>query len=109
MPRKGGAYHRSHTGLKYLLIKRWKNTIPYVPVTAITIPEAVSKILIERRKELYMRGLRWMDIKRLNKEGNNIILTRKIAGQFYTLQPGANYYALPIPIDIIEQTGIQQN
>lgn len=95
--------------LNQFLQTRWDNAVPFIPVTASTAAEALSVILMERRKELYMRGLRWMDIKRLNKEGANIILLRKIAGQTYTLQPNAGYYAFPIPSDIIQITGIPQN
>jgi hypothetical protein len=50
-----------------------------------------------------------MDIKRLNKENANIVLVRKIEGQAYTLQPNANYYALPLPADVIKASGIPQN
>lgn len=94
--------------LNTLMVKRWKNTVTYPSFTASTPAEAVSIILTERRKEMLMHGLRWMDIKRLNKEGAAIVLKRVVAGQTYTLQPGASYYALPLPIDIIDQ-GIQQN
>jgi hypothetical protein len=95
--------------LNYLLKKRWKSTIAYTPMTATERTDALTKIRLERRKELLMRGLRWIDIKRLNKEGENIVLTRNINGKIITLQPNASYYALPIPVDIIEQSGIQQN
>ncbi|OKS85895.1 RagB/SusD family nutrient uptake outer membrane protein [Mucilaginibacter polytrichastri] len=95
--------------LNYLLKKRWKSTVAYTPISATDRTDALTKVRLERRKELLMRGLRWMDIKRLNKEGENIVLTRNINGKIVTLQPNASYYALPIPVDIIEQSGIQQN
>ncbi|SEM08104.1 hypothetical protein SAMN05216436_101351 [bacterium A37T11] len=56
-----------------------------------------------------MRGLRWMDIKRLNKEGANITLTRNLNGQIYTLPPNDPRFALPIPEDVIDLSGMQQN
>ena len=93
--------------LNHLLEKRFM--APFVPVTAGTSQEALNRILVERRKELLMRGLRWMDIKRLNKEGANIIPKRLIAGQEYTLPPNDKRYALPLPKDIIDMTGIPQN
>lgn len=93
--------------LNAVLIKRYDNS--FVPAGASDAADALNKILIERRKELYFRGLRWPDIKRLNKEGANIILTRKIGTQTYTLQPNANYYALPLPTDVINITGMPQN
>ncbi|MEO9020992.1 MAG: RagB/SusD family nutrient uptake outer membrane protein [Ginsengibacter sp.] len=94
--------------LNALLVKRWQSGT-FVPLLASDRTEALTIILKERRKELLDRGLRWIDIKRYNKEGANIILTRQMKGQTYTLQPGANYYALPLPADIIRATGIPQN
>ena len=85
------------------------STTPYQNITAATEQEALTKILTERRKELPFRGLRWMDIKRLNKEGANIILVRNMNGQTYTLQPNHIRYALPIPESVIALSGMQQN
>lgn len=95
--------------LNTLMKKRWTNTVAFPVFTATNAADALQQILKERRKELYMRGLRWIDIKRLNKENAGIVLTRKIAGQTYVLQPNADYYALPLPKDIVEQAGIPQN
>lgn len=94
--------------LNSLLIKRWK-TGSYVPYTAINSEEALSIILQERRKELLMRGLRFMDLKRLNLEGANISIARKINGSMIILPPNSLLYALPIPEDIIEISGMTQN
>lgn len=106
---RAGRITEAMNDLNTLMIKRWKNSVPFPAFTANTKEEALALILTERRKELCMRSLRWMDIKRLNKENAAIVLTRKIAGQTYTLQPNANYYALPLPTDIIQLTGLQQN
>ena len=95
--------------LNALLIKRWKNNGTFKELSADSEAEAVVLTLKERRKQLLMRGLRWMDIKRLNKEGANIVLTRKIADEVMSLIPNSNYYALPLPTDVIEQSGMQQN
>lgn len=86
--------------LNTLMEKRWKAGF-FIPFTATTSQEALDLILTERRKELIFRGLRWMDIKRLNKEGANIILTRLLDGKQYTLPPNDNRYALPLPLDIV--------
>jgi len=91
-----------------LLVTRWA-TGKYMPFNITDAKLAVETILKERRKELTMRGLRWMDIKRLNKEGANIVPTRIANGKTYTLAPNDKKYALPIPNDIIEITGIEQN
>ncbi|HBI87240.1 MAG TPA: RagB/SusD family nutrient uptake outer membrane protein, partial [Sphingobacterium sp.] len=45
----------------------------------------------------------------LNKEGAGITLQRKLNGQTYTLHPGDQRFALPIPEDIIALTGMPQN
>lgn len=79
------------------------------PIETSDQDSTINHILQERRKELIFRGLRWMDIKRLNKEGRNIVLRKVVDGVEYQLQPNSNYYALPIPNDIINITGIEQN
>lgn len=94
--------------LNLLLAKRWKAGT-FNPFTANNPEEALEIILRERRKELLLRGLRWTDIKRLNKEGYNIIPKRIVHGQEYTLTPNERRYALPIPEDVIAMTGMQQN
>jgi starch-binding outer membrane protein, SusD/RagB family len=94
--------------LNTLLAKRYKAGT-FLPLTAADATAALSTILAERRKELFFRCLRWMDIKRLNKEGANITLQRNINGQLYTLAPNDPRYALPIPEDIISLSGMQQN
>ncbi len=71
--------------------------------------EALQFILTERRKELLMRGLRWMDIKRLNKEGANIMLQRTIGAARYSLPPNDPRFALPIPEDVIAISSMKQN
>jgi AAA+ ATPase superfamily predicted ATPase len=96
------------TDLNHLLVRRWK-TGTFVPFTAATAEEALDLILLERRKELVFRGVRWMDLKRLNKEGRNIELVRNLDGQIYRLAPNDLRYAMAIPKDIIQMTGIAQN
>lgn len=95
--------------LNTLLKMRWKNNVDYPVLRAENAEDALAIVLLERRKELLMRGLRWIDIKRLNKEGANIVPTREVNGETYSLQPNGNFYALPLPDDIIRLTGIEQN
>lgn len=95
--------------LNTLLKKRWKNTVTYPTITATTSADATAKILVERRKELLMRNIRWEDIKRLNKEGAGISLQRNIAGQNYTLPANDKRFALPLPAAIIQLSGMPQN
>ncbi|OQP46244.1 hypothetical protein A4H97_31265 [Niastella yeongjuensis] len=82
--------------LNKLLKSRWK-TEQYVPYTASTPQMALSIILLERRKELIFRGLRWTDIRRLNVNDTLLTLTRTVQGQTYELFPNSRRYALPIP------------
>ncbi len=95
--------------LNTLMAKRWKNTLPFPAFTATNSSEALALILAERRKELLMRGVRWMDIKRLNKEGAGIALSRVINGQAYVLPPNDLRFALPIPEEVIQRSGMPQN
>lgn len=96
------------TDLNTLLQMRMK-TGTFVAVTSADAVEALAKILTERRKELVMRFVRWMDIKRLNKENAGITLKRVVNNQTYTLAPNDLRYALPIPEYIINITGMAQN
>ena len=75
---RAGNKNAAMTDLNTLLIKRWM-TASWVPLTATDAADALSKILLDRRKELLMPALRWPDIKRLNKEGANIVLKRFIS------------------------------
>lgn len=71
--------------------------------------QLINRILEERRKELVLRGLRWPDIKRQNVDGRNIILSRDLNGSLITLPPGDPRYALPLPNDILELSGMKDN
>ena len=94
--------------LDSLLTHRWK-TGTFTPYQIVSAAEALDTILVERRKELAFRGIRWSDLRRLNREGRNIILTRNINGQIYTLPPGSDLYTMPIPPDVVQLSHIQQN
>jgi len=95
--------------LNTLLVKRYK-TGTFVPVTATGADDALNKILAERRKELVSRGLRWLDLRRLNKDSHFAkTLTRKINGVTYLLPPGDPRYTFYIPDIVIRLTGMQQN
>lgn len=103
-----GKVERAMEDLNTLLVTRWR-TGTFVHFEAASQEDAIKLILIERRKELLMRGLRWMDIKRLNKEGANMTLTRVLNGKTFTLPPHDLRYALPLPEDVIELSGMAQN
>jgi starch-binding outer membrane protein, SusD/RagB family len=94
--------------LNTLLVNRWK-TGTYINMTATSASDALQKILVERRKELLFRGLRWTDLKRLNKESTSYTLTRLLNGNTYSLSPGSPLYVFPIPDNEISNSGIMQN
>jgi starch-binding outer membrane protein, SusD/RagB family len=95
--------------LDSLLTHRWK-TGTFTPYPITSAAESLDTILVERRKELAFRGLRWSDLRRLNREGRNNTLIRNLNGQIYTLLPtDSNLYTLPIPPDVIQFSGITQN
>lgn len=94
--------------LNALLVNRYK-TGTYIPYANLTQVDALNLVLLERRKELLFRCLRWTDIKRLNKIGANIELKRELNNVIYTLEPNSPRYALPLPETIIGMTGMIQN
>jgi len=105
---RAGNVNAALTDINFLLKNRYK-TGTFTPVTISDPGNLKDFILKERRKELCFRALRWGDIKRLNLEGANISITRKIGGQTFTLPPNDNHFALPIPSQVIRLSGIQQN
>jgi hypothetical protein len=93
--------------LNTLLKNRYKTG--FTPFTANSPNVALQLILVERRKELVFRGMRFADLRRLNKEGANITLTRKVNNQTYTLLPNNPRYVMPLPPDAIAFGGYLQN
>ena len=94
--------------LNILLETRWKAGT-FQPISTSIQEEALKIVLMERRKQLMRRGLRWHDLKRLNKEGANIVLERNLDNTVFTLPANDLRYALPIPEDVIELSGMPQN
>ena len=94
--------------LDTLLVNRYK-TGTYQNRNASTQAEALEIIALERQKELLLRDTRWPDIKRYNRDGANIVLSRTVNGEMFTLPPNDPRYAIAIPEDIIKQTGMPKN
>jgi len=96
--------------LNRLLAHRCRADAAGIPKQANSAEEALSQILDERRKELVFRGIRFPDVKRLNKEGANIVFKRQLDGVEYVLSPNDLRFALSIPEKVLERgPGIDQN
>lgn len=92
--------------LNVLLRNRWDHT--FTDLIASNAEDALVKILAERRKELLMRGQRWTDLRRLNKD-TRFAVTLSRPDQMVTLPPNDNRYVLAIPTEVIQNSGIPQN
>lgn len=82
----------------------------FQPLDSDDMQDVLGWVIDERKKELYLRGLRWSDLKRLNKETQfSTVLRRTINEKPYELTPDDLKYVWPIPDEVIEQAGISQN
>lgn len=96
--------------LNTLMAKRMEP--PYVNRIATNAEDALKQILVERRKELLFRGLRWTDLRRLNKDPRfAVTLSRNMNNIAYTpLEPNDLRYVMLIPTkQEINLTGMTQN
>ena len=91
-----------------LLKNRWKNN-QFTPYADPSSSSVLQFILQERKKELALKGLRWMDLRRLNKEGANIELKRIYRGSLLVLPPNNPRYVFPIPDDVLQFNNYPQN
>lgn len=104
-----GDLNTAMDALNTLMVTRWR-TGTFTPFTALSYQQAIDTILAERRKELCFRGLRWSDLRRLNKNtATQTILTRFVNNQFYNLPPGSPRFTFQLPLTVIELSGIDQN
>jgi hypothetical protein len=79
-----------------LLVARHKDG--FEPLVFEDATPALKTILEERRKELVFRGLRWSDLRRLNKDERfKTTLRRSYEGVLYELAPDSERYVLPVP------------
>lgn len=107
LARRGAAAESMKT-LNHLLRHRYK-TGSYTQRHIVNAAEALEIVLKERRKELVWRGIRWMDLKRLNAEGAGISLKRLMDGNSYELPANSPRWVFPIPDAEINLSGITQN
>lgn len=72
--------------------------------------DLLQRILLERRKELVFRGVRWGDLKRLNREGTYATtLRRQLDDDGFDLPPASKNWTLPIPQIVVDINGMTQN
>jgi len=95
--------------LNTLLAKRWLAGT-FVPLASAGADDALAQVLAERRKELFSRGLRWGDLRRLNQDSRfAVTLMRVNNGTVVQLPPGDPRYTFPVPDDELRNSGISQN
>lgn len=81
--------------LNQLMKKRYRN---YQALNIADVDDMMKLVLMERRKELYMRGMRWDDARRLNREGKYpVTFQRTLEGKTYTLEPRSKKWLFPLP------------
>ncbi|UCS95043.1 RagB/SusD family nutrient uptake outer membrane protein [Echinicola marina] len=104
-----GDYGKGLEVLNSYLLTRWEAG-KFVPFTAMDRDQALGIVLKERRKEMVFRGLRWMDLRRLNKDPDRKKdIVRELDGTDYVLEAESNKYVLPIPPDEVDLAGLLQN
>ncbi len=94
--------------LNELLAHRYKPGT-FHPLSASSTDSALLLVLQERRKELAFRGIRWTDLRRLNKENPVHTIRRFVGGVYYVLQPNDLRYTFPIPDDALAGGKMVQN
>jgi len=96
--------------LNHLLQTRWAAST-FIPYVAANVDDALQQILLERRKELLFRGIRWSDLRRLNKDGTAAPkLTRIIDGVKHELPANDPRWVLLIPDYVLSfNPGMLQN
>ena len=127
---RAGRRDEAMADLNTLLFNRWV-TGTYINKTATDANDALAKILVERRKELMMRGQRWTDAKRMKlslardvkrivgtatgiySDTNNPV-TYTVSWQYtpvssYSLPAGDKRFALLIPNEVIINSSMAQN
>ncbi|WP_129715534.1 RagB/SusD family nutrient uptake outer membrane protein [Pedobacter sp. SYP-B3415] len=95
--------------LNRLLRFRYK-TGNFTPRVESNQQALLAMILLERRKELLFRGVRWGDLRRLNLEpATAVTLNASLSGETFTLLPNALRYTFALPDEVIALSGMQQN
>ncbi|RQP18363.1 MAG: RagB/SusD family nutrient uptake outer membrane protein [Parapedobacter sp.] len=95
--------------LNFLRKHRFLST-NYQPLESADQEQVLTWVLEERRRELVFRGVRWEDLRRLNRQQKYAVsLTRIIGDDVFELPPNDKRYTWPLPIEAIELDGLEQN
>ncbi len=95
--------------LNTLLRNRYKKE-DFVNLTTQNQDQLLGRILMERKKELLLRGIRWEDLRRLNKNPKTATnLKRNIAGAEVELLSNSPRFIWPFPEEAINVGGYPQN
>lgn len=85
------------TLLNNLRKKRFKPA-DYADLTATTADDALKLVIDERRRELFGKGLRWFDMRRLDSDSRfRKTYTRANTAGTYKLEAGSNIFVQQIP------------
>ncbi len=94
--------------LNHLRRSRWRGQ--YQDLESSNPNVVLDLVLKERRKELAFRGLRWIDLRRLNRDARYAVtLTRTVNKIVYVLYPNEKRYIFPIDEEEVRLSGIEQN
>lgn len=97
--------------MRKLLVNRWRKGASPELNGIVDSEAALEFVLMERRRELAFRGgIRWADLKRLNKDERFAkVLIRDIDGVTYELEPNDPRYSFLIPTEVVLMSGVLQN
>ncbi|RZM21064.1 MAG: hypothetical protein EOO88_34385, partial [Pedobacter sp.] len=88
---RSGDQYAALQDLNHLLKSRWSGV--YTDIPADDDLATLTYILRERRKQLLFRGVRWSDLRRLNRDRRYAVtLAREINGTTYFLAPDDKRY-----------------
>jgi len=108
-----GARVEAESYLNTFLSKRYEKS-KFSKLSFATAESALDRILLERRKQLIFRGIRWMDLRRLNRYPDRaVVLEKKFDdlgdSKVYKLLPNDLRYTFLIPLLAIDAGGYIQN
>ncbi len=96
------------TVLNKFIRSRYKSGYPEITETDRAILK--ERILSERRKEFAYRAMRLFDIKRIAVQDNvQEELVSVFGGVTYTIPAGGNKMIMPIPLNVVNKSNVEQN